>query len=103
VNKGRTRNSNNQLHSFNDKPALVCYNGAKYWYSNGNIHRDNGKPAIIHSFGTKRWFINGKELTIKQIKLLYKINASEIQHLLWLLNEDELLNSVIEKRLNEGS
>jgi hypothetical protein len=48
-----------------------------------------------------RWWINGVNLTGKQIKLLKKILASEIQHLPWLLNEDPVLNCVIERRLNE--
>jgi hypothetical protein len=47
------------------------------------------------------WYINGFQLSEKQIKLIKKINALEVQYLPWLLNEDELLNSVIEKRLNE--
>jgi hypothetical protein len=123
--KTGTRNSKDQLHSFNDEPAIIYFNGIKYWYKDGKLHRDNDKPAIIYFDGTKywykdgkchrdndepaivyadgakRWYINGIELIKKQVKLLNKINASDIRHLPWLLNEDELLNSVIEKRLNE--
>jgi hypothetical protein len=122
-----TRNPSGQLHSFDDKPAIVFPNGTKMWYKNGAYHRDNDNPAIVHSDGTKSWwkngknhrdngepsfiyfngdmawFFNGNALTEDQVELLKKIIASEIQHLPWLLNEDELLNSVIEKRLNEGS
>jgi hypothetical protein len=90
-----------ELHRDNDEPAYISSTGTKYWYKDGKCHRDNDEPAVIYSDGSKRWFINGIELNKKQIKLLKKINASEIQHLPWLLNEDELLNSVIEKRMSE--
>jgi hypothetical protein len=108
--KHSTRNDAGQLHSIDDAPALETKDGAKFWYKDGKCHRDNGEPAY---YSPERpyadttlpevsiWFIRGIELTNKQVKLLKKINATEIQHLPWLLNEDELLNSVIEKRMNE--
>jgi hypothetical protein len=120
-----TRNSKGQLHSLNDEPAIIfqsgtkCWckdgeyhrdndepaiidpNGTKYWYKDGKCHRDNDEPAFIGSDGTKYWYINGMKLAKKQIELLKKINDSEIQHLPWLLNEDELLNFLIEKRMSE--
>jgi hypothetical protein len=89
------------LYRDNDLPAFIS-SAWTLWYKNGVIHRDNNKPAAINS-KEKRWYINGKELNKKQIAFLKKINASEIKHLPWLINEDELLNSVIEKRMSEGS
>jgi hypothetical protein len=126
INYHGTHNSNNELHSFNDEPSVVHYNGdkewhkngklhrdndqpavvynegSKYWYKDGNLHRDNGEPAYICRDGGKLWYIKGSLLNKKQVELLKKIMASEIKHLPWLLNEDELLNCVIERRLSEG-
>jgi hypothetical protein len=119
-----SRNHNNQLHRDNDEPAIIYSDGTKYWYKDGKrhrdndepayigsdgtkcwykdgkCHRDNDEPAITYSDGTKYWYINGFPLDERQIQLLKKINASEIQHLPWLLNEDELLKCVIEKRMS---
>jgi hypothetical protein len=121
-----TRNSSNQLHSFDDEPAyiysggdkewykdgylhrdngepaIICASGSKYWYKDGYLHRDNGEPAYMCHDGNRLWYIKGALLNEKQIELLRKIIASEIKHLPWLLNEDELLNCVIEKRMNGG-
>ena len=122
--RSETRNSNGELHSINDEPAIYGFDGTMHWYKNGEVHRDNdepavvfksgtkcwckdgeyhrdnNKPAIIYSSGAEHWYINGTPLNTKQIALLYKINVSDIKHLPWLLNEDEFLNSVIEKRMN---
>ena len=78
---------NNELHSFNDQPAIVrLYNngrsekswckygklhrrdrpafigedGYKSWFWNGKRHRDNDKPAIVYANGNKSWYRNGK-------------------------------------------
>jgi hypothetical protein len=91
-----------ELHRDNDDPAVVHPNGTMMWYKNGKCHRDNGLPAIISATGGDLWYVNGIYLSGKQIKLLKKINASEIKYLPWLLNEDPALNSVIEKRMNLG-
>jgi hypothetical protein len=92
---------NGLCHRGNDKPAIVYADGSKAWFIGGTYHRDNGLPAIIYSNGINLWFIRGNQLNNKQVELIKKIMASEIKHLPWLLNEDELLNCVIEKRLNE--
>jgi hypothetical protein len=55
-----TCNSNNQLHSFNDEPAVICSDGAKSWYKDGKLHRDNDEPAVIHSDGAKHWYKDDK-------------------------------------------
>jgi hypothetical protein len=94
---------NGELHRDNDEPAIIYADGAKWWYNNGKCHRDNDLPAYIDPDGTKEWFIGGLPISEKQVELLKKINASEIKYLPWLLNEDELLNSLIEKRMNEGN
>jgi hypothetical protein len=94
--------SDKKFHSFNDEPAIVGCEGDMYWYKHGKLHRDNGEPAVTSNDGYEAWYIDGIPLDAMQVDLLKKINASEIKCLPWLLNEDELLNSVIEKRLNEG-
>jgi hypothetical protein len=49
-----------KLNSIEDKPAIICANGDKYWYINDKHHRDNDQPAIIRADGDKRWYINDK-------------------------------------------
>jgi len=44
-------NDKDELHSFNNKPAILFDNGNKYWYKNDKIHRDDG-PARISIFGS---------------------------------------------------
>ena len=63
---------NGKLHSFDDKPSRVSYDGKiKIWHKNGVIHRENDKPAVIKdivqitSSGTEKhisiqdWYKNG--------------------------------------------
>lgn len=62
-NRIETRNSNNELHSFNGRPAVEWIDsykkGTKIWYHNGLVHRING-PAIEKYDGVKIWVIKGK-------------------------------------------
>ncbi len=46
------------LHSFDDKPAIVCPNGHKEWYHHGLQHRENG-PAVIFDNGIKNYYWYG--------------------------------------------
>jgi hypothetical protein len=49
-------NSNNNLHSFNDNPAVYSKDGkVKKWYKNGILHRDEG-PADIFITNTSKRF-----------------------------------------------
>lgn len=42
-----------ELHSFNDRPSLVSYDGLdQTWHKNGKIHREGGKPAVIREHVT---------------------------------------------------
>ena len=50
----------NKLHSINDEPARIDYDGDKYWYYDGKIHRENDLPAVIDADGDKYWYYNGK-------------------------------------------
>ena len=52
-------NKRKQLHSYNDKPAIISSYSSKYWYKNENLHRDNDKPAVIRADGSKEWCKNG--------------------------------------------
>ena len=54
-----TCNKKGQYHSYNDKPAIIESDGAKFWYKNNRLHRNNDKPAIIYTNGEKHWFKNG--------------------------------------------
>lgn len=61
-----TRNEVGELHSFNDKPAIITKDGYKYWYKNGRRHRDNDLPAVVDNknndykaCGYKEWWIDG--------------------------------------------
>lgn len=49
------------LHSIDDKPAVVLKNGTQKWYFSGRIHREDG-PAVIYPDGTKRFYRGGRLL-----------------------------------------
>jgi hypothetical protein len=55
----RSFNSEGQLHSFYDQPALIYTNGIMVWYKDGKEHRDNGLPAVTDADGHKEWWVNG--------------------------------------------
>jgi hypothetical protein len=52
----KTRNSENDLHSVNDEPALIGYSEhdgtiiLKLWYKDGLLHREHG-PACVEYWG----------------------------------------------------
>ena len=54
VNRNKYWCKNNQL--------IIMINDIekKYWYKNTQLHRDNDKPAIISYNGDKFWYINDK-------------------------------------------
>jgi len=54
-----TLNDKDELHSFNDNPAVDFNNGDKWWYKEGKLHRLDG-PAIEFSDGEKWWYKDGK-------------------------------------------
>jgi len=58
-NRIETRNYKGDLHSFNDNPAIVWYDGSKFWYKEGELHRLNG-PSVEYRDGYKEWYENGK-------------------------------------------
>ena len=47
---------NGELHSYNDKPALINSYGAQYWYKEGKLHREDG-PAIIRLNIDQAWYM----------------------------------------------
>jgi hypothetical protein len=55
--RGEWYNSNRQLHSECDRPAVVDRN-YKAWYKNGELHRDGSMPAVIHG-NRMEWWKNG--------------------------------------------
>ena len=55
----RTYDSQNELHSFNDKPAKVYWEISE-WYKHGKLHRDNDLPVIVTERGHREWWVNGK-------------------------------------------
>lgn len=58
-----TYNSKDELHSFDDEPAVFYTSGVnegdKLWYKSGFKHRDNDLPALIRSNGCKTWYKHG--------------------------------------------
>lgn len=50
---------NNQLHSFDDQPAIVWPSGTEHWYKHGKLHRDNDQPAIIWPNNSRHWYRDG--------------------------------------------
>jgi hypothetical protein len=55
-------NSNRQLHSFDDHPAVIHKSGSRFWYKDGELHRDNDLPAIISATGYNQWWVDGKPI-----------------------------------------
>jgi len=50
-----TCNDKNQLHSFDDKPAIKFNNGDKWWHKEGELHRLDG-PAVEWGDRCKEWY-----------------------------------------------
>lgn len=55
---------NGQLHRIGG-PALIRFNGSKYWFKNGKVHRDDGGPAEIWADGFKAWRQDGKLIKVE--------------------------------------
>jgi len=58
-NKIEILNDKDELHSFNDKPAIRYKNETKCWYKEGKLHRLDG-PAVEFGNGYKFWYKEGK-------------------------------------------
>jgi hypothetical protein len=103
-----TRDENGKLHSFNDEPAIVYYNGGMYWYQHGKRHRDNDLPAIICSNGTMYWYRHGNVHREKNAALIYHnghkeywLNGKEYTFDEWIkltpIPEEDKLQLILEK------
>ena len=46
-----------RLHNKNG-PAVIDYDGTKFWYNHGKLHRENG-PAVEYTSGLKWYYQNG--------------------------------------------
>lgn len=51
---------NNQVHSFDDEPAVRYKDGVVCWCKHDKLHRDGDKPAVVYKSGSQEWWINGK-------------------------------------------
>ena len=60
TNNGKFTYLNNQLHSFNDRPAVEYASGKKQWYKYGQLHRRD-LHAVEWVGGTKDWYWNDKQ------------------------------------------
>lgn len=57
----KTYNNNNNLHSFNDKPACIHHDGTVSWYDNGYLFKtmlSNGMILIYNRYGVVTEMIN---------------------------------------------
>jgi len=50
-----------QLHR-EDGPAVIQYDGSRFWYRYGKFHREDG-PAIEWADGYRHWYIDGELFT----------------------------------------
>jgi len=69
-NKIETVNDKDELHSFDDKPAVEYSNGIKRWYKEGKCHRLDG-PAFKYNDGYKSWYKDGKR---------HRIDGPAVEH-----------------------
>jgi hypothetical protein len=47
------------IHRDYDLPAVIRFDGTKWWYHEGFLHREGGKPAVIHADGSAEYWLNG--------------------------------------------
>ena len=64
----------NELHSYNGKPAIEYSNGDKYWYRNGKYHRLYGH-AIEYRNGNKSWYLFNKHYSESEYNKIIKNNV----------------------------
>ena len=55
----RWYDSDGELHSENDFPAVIFSDGTRHWYHHGKLQRE-GKPALIGLAGFEAWYQNDK-------------------------------------------
>lgn len=53
-----------------DGPAWISYNGCQAWWKDGQKHRLDG-PAIVYPDGKEEYWINGRQVSKKEIDLLW--------------------------------
>ena len=71
------------LHSFNDEPAVIYIDGSKFWYQDGKRHRDNDLPAVEFSDGSKMWYQNDLRHRLLGCAVMWANETSEY----WLKGE----------------
>jgi len=71
-NRVETYNDKDELHSFNDNPAVDYNDGDKWWYKEDKLHRLNG-PAIEWANGGKGWFYEGKHIICNSTEKFLKM------------------------------
>jgi len=67
-----TSNDKDELHSFDDKPAIEHSDGTKEWYKEGKLHRLNG-PAVEWDSTFKWWYYEGEEIECNSTEEFLKI------------------------------
>jgi hypothetical protein len=67
-----------QLHSYNDEPALISAEGDMYWCENDKLHRLTG-PAKISHIGLKTYFIDGSPISYNTWRELKEVKKAKLQ------------------------
>lgn len=88
-----TKNENNLIHSYNNKPAMIIIDFElktirKVWYCDGTLHNMNGPAIIVYDF-------NNKEIK----KTAYYLNDKFFNKEEWE-NHPEMIEYRIKKLLN---
>jgi hypothetical protein len=92
----RSFNKEKQLHSFDDKPAVVWANGNQVWYQNGEFHRDNDKPAVVLANGNQYWYQHDKLHRDNDKPAIILANGSQIWYQNGKCHRDNNLPAVVD-------
>jgi len=61
-----TRGNTNVASRNHDLPAIIYFEGDRFWIQKGNWHREKNLPSVIHPSGRRYWYKDGKNVQEKE-------------------------------------